>query len=100
MSQSQTTSQAVTRRGKDTELMPPPPPPKRIKRPAQVLEEDKYTEALSHIIARDFFPGLLETEAQQEYLDALQSKDKAWIAKAGQQLEQVMTPGPKGRRGV
>lgn len=38
----------------------PPPPKKRIKRPSTVLDEDVYTSALSEIIARDFFPGLLE----------------------------------------
>lgn len=43
----------------DQQLMPPPPK-KRIKRPATVLDEDVYTSALSEIIARDFFPGLLE----------------------------------------
>lgn len=75
------------------ELMPPPPPAKRIKRPKKVLDEDTYTEALSQIIARDFFPGLLESETQQEYLDALESKDKAWISNAGRRLQQVMTPG-------
>ncbi len=78
--------------------MPPPPPPKRIKRPAKVLDEDVYTDALSHIIARDFFPGLLETESKQEYLDALASGDHRWIDSAGQNLKDVMTPGPDGRR--
>lgn len=76
----------------------PPPPPKRIKRPPKVLEEDAYTDALSHIIARDFFPGLLETQSQQEYLDALDSKDRRWIATAGRKLSEVMTPGPAGAR--
>ena len=78
--------------------MPPPPPPKRIKRPAKVLDEDDYTDALSHIIARDFFPGLLETRSKQEYLDALESHDHEWIADAGRKLKEVMTPGPDGRR--
>ena len=73
--------------------MPPPPPVKKIKRPKLVLDEDSYTEALSHIIARDFFPGLLETETKQEYLDALDSKDSAWIASASRRLQNVMTPG-------
>ena len=73
--------------------MAPPPPAKKIKRPKKVLDEDSYTEALSHIIARDFFPGLLETEIQQEYLDALESKDVAWISSAEGRLQQVMTPG-------
>merc|ERR1712000_318662 len=59
----------------------------------KVLDEDSYTDALSHIIARDYFPGLLETETKQEYLDALDSKDDAWISSAGRRLQQVMTPG-------
>lgn len=86
----------------DSQLMPPPPPPKHIKRPATVLEEDDYTSALSHIIARDFFPGLVETQAQQEYLDALESNDKAWISNAGKRMAEAMTPknGTRGRRGV
>ena len=91
-------SQALTKRSRDNELMPPPPPTKRIKRPPKVLDEDAYTNAISHIIARDFFPGLMETRSQQEYLDALESRDDDWIATAGLKLTQVMTPGPDGRR--
>jgi len=92
---------ALAKRSLDTDLMPPPPPPKRIKRPPKVLDEDKYTAALSHIIARDFFPGLLETETQEEYLDALDAGDRTWIREAGQKLRQAMTPGRQtGRRGV
>jgi protein DGCR14 len=83
---------ALVRKRTDTELMPPPPPAKRIQRPKRVLDEDSYTEALSHIIARDFFPGLLESETQQEYLDALDSKDEEWIESASRRLRQVMTP--------
>ncbi|KAF6812870.1 nuclear protein es2 [Colletotrichum sojae] len=86
-------SNALVRKRTDTDLMPPPPPTKKIKRPKKVIDEDTYTDALSQIIARDFFPGLLEVETQQEYLDALQSKDAAWISSAGQRLQRVMTPG-------
>ncbi|KAK3939568.1 nuclear protein DGCR14 [Diplogelasinospora grovesii] len=87
-----TQTTALIRKRTDNELMPPPPPAKRIKRPKKVLDEDTYTEALSQIIARDFFPGLLESEIQQEYLDALDSKDEEWISSASRRLQQVMTP--------
>lgn len=93
-----TPSSALTKRAADTALMPPPPPPKRQKRPKNVLDEDVYADALSHIIARDFFPGLLETEAQQEYMQALDSNNSDWIRDAGRRLTQVMTPGPSSRR--
>lgn len=95
-------SSALTKRNADNALMPPPPAPKRIKRPTKVLDEDIYTDALSHIIARDFFPGLLETQVQQEYLEALDSKNNDWIREAGRKLHQAMTPGPggRGRRGT
>lgn len=76
--------------------MPPPPPPKRIKRPATVLDEDVYTDALSEIIARDFFPGLQETKAKQEYLDALDSKDGEWIAAARGRLGEVLRGDVRG----
>ncbi|KAL6881556.1 nuclear protein Es2 domain-containing protein [Trichoderma novae-zelandiae] len=86
-------SNALVRKRTDTDLMPPSPPAKKIKRPKKVLEEDTYTDALSQIIARDFFPGLLETQIQQEYLDAMESKDAAWISSASRRLRNVMTPG-------
>lgn len=86
-------SSALVRKRTDTEVMPAPPRVKKVKRPKKVLDEDSYTEALSQIIARDFFPGLLETEIQQEYLDALESKDTAWISSASRRLQHVMTPG-------
>jgi protein DGCR14 len=89
---------ALIKRKTDLDLaLMPPPPVKRIKRPAKVLDEDDYTTALSQIIARDYFPGLLETQAQQEYLTALESNNDAWIAEAGQKLREAMTPAPAGR---
>ncbi|KKY25465.1 hypothetical protein UCRPC4_g01729 [Phaeomoniella chlamydospora] len=77
--------------------MPPPPPPKRIRRPATVIDEEEYTAALSDIIARDFFPGLNESKAQQEYLNALESNEEDWIRSAGRKLTEAMTP-QRGRR--
>jgi protein DGCR14 len=78
--------------------MPPPPPLKKLKRPSKVIDEDKYTAALQHIIARDFFPGLAESDTTQEFLHALESRDQGWIDQAGQKLTQMMTPGPEARR--
>ncbi|KAF8430356.1 nuclear protein DGCR14 [Tirmania nivea] len=83
-------SQALIRKAADTELMPPPPPIKRIKRPPVVLDEDTYTDALSEIIARDFFPGLVEAKLTQEYMEALDSQDPEWIAEAGRKLNTSM----------
>ena len=90
-------STALTKRSIDTALMPPPPT-KRIKRPPKVLDEDDYTDALSKIIARDFFPGLHEVQSQQEYLNALESNNETWIVEAGQKLRDVMSPLPGGRQ--
>lgn len=85
-------SKALVRKRADTDLMRPPPQVKRIKRPKKVIDEDSYTEVLSNIICRDFFPGLRETEAQHEYLDALESKDHSWIGRADQRLRDAFTP--------
>jgi len=53
--------------------------PERSLNRQTVLEEDEYTAALSHIIARDFFPSLVHLDATNEYLDALQSRDPLLI---------------------
>ncbi|QDS76677.1 hypothetical protein FKW77_000291 [Venturia effusa] len=98
---SQSSSKALAKRSAETALMPPPPAPKRIKRPVRIVDEESYVSALSHIIKRDYFPGLAEAELQQEYMDALDSKDAKWIQEAGYRLEQGMTPSPvRGRRGT
>jgi protein DGCR14 len=80
----------------ETALMPPPPPRKRQKRPAIVLDEDEYAQAVSDIIARDYFPALHEMQAQTDYMEAVESSDKDWIREAGVRLTQAMTP--KGYR--
>ncbi|KAF3041570.1 hypothetical protein E8E12_008256 [Didymella heteroderae] len=95
---SSSNSKALTKRSAAGALMPPPPAPKRIKRPSIVLDEDTYVSAISHIVRRDFFPGLAESDAQREYLNALESRDKAWIRESGKKLTQVMTPVPHGQR--
>ncbi|PFH57229.1 hypothetical protein XA68_15333 [Ophiocordyceps unilateralis] len=87
------TSQALVRKRADSELMPPPPTAKKVKRPKDVLSEDDYTASISHIILRDFFPGITVSAVQHEYLDAVESRNSTWIASAGQRLHDAMTPG-------
>lgn len=44
-----------------------------------ILDEDEYTEGLSRIIARDFFPTLHHLTATNDYLTALDSQDPSLI---------------------
>jgi len=69
--------------------VPPTPRPGRSLNRQVVLEEDEYTEALSHIIARDFFPSLLHLDATNNYLDALRSRDPHLINASVLRLEQI-----------
>lgn len=59
-----------------------------------ILDEDEYTEALSQIIARDFFPSLVHIGATNEYLDALKTRDPELIGATVRRLEELSTPRP------
>lgn len=63
-----------------------------------VLEEDEYTAALSHIIARDFFPSLVYLDATNDYLDAADSRDEQRISASVRRLEELSTPYVPGPR--
>lgn len=65
------------------------PIPERSLNRQVVLEEDEYTAALSHIIARDFFPNLVHLDATNEYLDALSSRDPHLIGASVRRLEEI-----------
>ena len=82
-----------------SESSPKPDAPPRSLDRQFVLEEDEYTEALSHIIARDFFPSLIHLDATNNYLDALKSKDPARIQATVQRLEDINTPLTNRRGG-
>lgn len=68
------------------------PEPSRSLNRQVVLDEDEYTEALSQIIARDFFPSLVHLDATNEYLDALRSEDPDRIHATVRRLEDLSTP--------
>ena len=63
-----------------------------------VLEEDEYTTALSHIIARDFFPSLVHLDAANNYLDALRTEDSQLINASVRQMQGLATPSTSRRR--
>ncbi|KAL1665510.1 nuclear protein DGCR14 [Schizophyllum commune] len=54
-----------------------------------VLEEDEYTAALSHIIARDFFPSLHHLDATNDWLSAVESGDETRIHNTVRRLEDL-----------
>ncbi|KAG0339344.1 DiGeorge syndrome critical region protein 14 [Podila horticola] len=60
--------------------------------PQQILEEDDYTEALSKIIERDFFPDIAKLKRQHEYLDAIAMNDTQRIQAAARDLAGNDTP--------
>jgi len=74
-------------------------PPRSLDRQV-ILEEDEYTEALSHIIARDFFPSLAHLDATNNYLDALKSQDPTRIQATVRKLGEINTPVTNWRNGA
>lgn len=78
---------------------PSTPLPERSLNRQVVLEEDEYTAALSHIVARDFFPSLVHLDATNNYLDALDSRNPHLIQASVRRLEEVgNTPLTASRR--
>ncbi|ADV25421.1 Conserved hypothetical protein [Cryptococcus gattii WM276] len=91
--------------GADAHALLPRSPP-RIERPPprgtrslyqqQILDEDAYTAALSHIIARDFFPHLPRIHATNRYLAALHANDPQRLAASIRTLAALHQPLPRG----
>ncbi|ESO97551.1 hypothetical protein LOTGIDRAFT_72520, partial [Lottia gigantea] len=60
------------------------------KKTKTVLDEDTYTEKITDIIQRDFFPDLSKLEAQAEYLEALEKNDLVTLRKIQMKYGPVM----------
>ncbi|KAF9229412.1 hypothetical protein BS17DRAFT_743465 [Gyrodon lividus] len=74
--------------------------PKRSLNRQEILEEEEYTAALSHIIARDFFPSLVHLDATNDYLDALRSNDASLVTASVRRLQEInSTPVYPTRQG-
>ena len=81
----------------DTSLLQPA---QRSLNSQYVLDEDEYTAALSHIIARDFFPSLVHLDATNDYLDAVNTKDPRLIQASVRRLQELSdTPVASSSRG-
>ncbi|ORY31313.1 nuclear protein DGCR14 [Naematelia encephala] len=65
----------------------------------QVLDEDTYTGALSHIITRDFFPNLPHIHATNDYLTALTNNDGELLSASIRRLAQLAQEKENGRQG-
>ncbi|WWD20824.1 hypothetical protein CI109_105301 [Kwoniella shandongensis] len=66
----------------------------------QVLDEDTYTDALSHIITRDFFPNLPHLHATNDYLTALTDNDPELLSASIRKLAALAHEKEHGRRSV
>lgn len=82
-----------------SEAGPSATPAKKSLNRQEILEEDEYTAALSHIIARDFFPSLAHIDATNTYLDALRSNDPSLVHASVRRLQELdSTPARSTRR--
>ncbi|WRT70805.1 uncharacterized protein IL334_007804 [Kwoniella shivajii] len=65
-----------------------------------VLDEDTYTDALSHIISRDFFPNLPHLHATNDYLTALTENDPELLSSSIRKLAHLAQEKDAGRTPV
>ncbi|WVQ95318.1 hypothetical protein IAU59_002413 [Kwoniella sp. CBS 9459] len=65
-----------------------------------VLDEDTYTDALSHIISRDFFPNLPHLHATNDYLQALTENDPELLSASIRRLAALAQEKEMGRTPV
>ncbi|KAK9722694.1 hypothetical protein K7432_002506 [Basidiobolus ranarum] len=58
------------------------------KRPQEVLDEDTYTETISYLVERDFFPNLTKIKKQNELIDSLDTTDINRISTVTRSIKQ------------
>lgn len=63
-----------------------------------ITQEDTYTDALSHIITRDFFPNLPHVHATNAYLTALTNNDPELLSSSIRRLAQLAQEKEDGGR--
>lgn len=61
------------------------------------LQEEEYTEGLSDIIKRTFFPQLRELDAHNDLLRAYKSEDPSQIEESVRRMREIVTPTPRRR---
>lgn len=92
------TAQLAKQREKEEErvldlvVVPEPFPMKPI--PSKVLTEDDYTDAVSHIIERDFFPDLAHLRLKHELLQARKNGDLVAMQELQWKLINISRPTP------
>lgn len=61
------------------------------------IQEEEYTDALSSIIKRDFFPQLLELDTHNDIVRAVQNKDHFAYEESVRKMREIVTPTPHRR---
>ncbi|WVQ86129.1 hypothetical protein IAT38_008297 [Cryptococcus sp. DSM 104549] len=90
----------IPRTGQQPRLIVGPREGQRSLYQQHVLDEDTYTEALSHIISRDFFPGLPHLHATNDYLSALSNNDPELLSASIRRLAALSHEKEHGRRSM
>eukprot|EP00971_Amphidinium_carterae_P295553 5869905-Amphidinium_carterae.1 len=78
----------------ETEIVAVPNPYPMRSTPKHVLQEDDYTEAISALIERDFFPDLPHLRLRQELFQAKRSGDDVRMRDILSVLSQLPRPTP------
>ncbi|WVF67752.1 hypothetical protein IAT40_002511 [Kwoniella sp. CBS 6097] len=99
-SSSSSTNALIPRTGAAPKLIAGPKTGQKSLYQQHVLDEDTYTDALSHIISRDFFPNLPHLHATNDYLQALTENDPELLSASIRRLAALAQEKEMGRTPV